>query len=176
MFILLCLTTTTITIKIQRESDANATAVEEAMKQSSEEVSEMAKQLDKELAAKEALEGSLRDLERKLVIEREKSKLSSKWKTSKKQWQKDTNKILRVMQQECNAVFAHNLHTVASSPLRADDCSSFASSTASRSTVKNTPQPQWIKPTTSYTSPLDLSLALDDTEAYVRSVVGGDEE
>ena len=57
------------------------------MKQSTEEVSEMAKQLDKELAVKVALEGSLRDLERKLAIEREKSKLSSKWKTDKKKWQ-----------------------------------------------------------------------------------------
>jgi hypothetical protein len=147
------------------------------MKQSTEEVSEMAKQLDKELAVKEALEGSLRDLERKLAIEREKSKLSSKWKTDKKKWQKDTNKILRGMQQECNAVFAHNMHVVANSPMRADDCSaSFASSTASRSTVKNTPQPPWVKPATSNSSPLDLSLALDDTAEFVRRIVEGDNE
>jgi hypothetical protein len=158
--------------QIQRESEANAAAVEEAMKQSAEEVSEMSKQLEKEMAAKEAVEGSLRNLERKLVIEREKSKLSSKWKASKKQWQNDTNKILLVMQQECNAVFAHNIHEVANSPKRNDDSSSFASSIAS--TVKNTPVNRWVKPTTSYTSPLDLSLALDDTEAYVRSVIEGE--
>lgn len=142
------------------------------MKESAENVSKISKQLDKELIAKEALESSLREVERKLVIEREKSKLSSKWKVSKKKWQKDTDKILRVMQKECNAVFSHNLQAVANSSRSADD-SSFASSVAS--TVKNTPYHRWEKPTTSFASPLDLSQALDDTESFVRSIVGGEE-
>jgi hypothetical protein len=169
-------------VQTQRECDKNTAVAEEAMQAAASEVSAVTEQLDKEAAARESLEGTVRELERKLVIERQKSKMSSEWMTNRKQWQAETNNLIASIQQECNTVFAQNIvrtespRSVAVSG--ADESSSMLDDvdlskiegTADVYPVHKTP---WKRETrTSYKSPLDVSQALDETEALVRSLVG----
>jgi len=192
--------------RAQRECDKNTAVAEEAMEAAASEVAAVTEQLDKETAARETLEGTVRELERKLVIESQKSKLSVEWMKSRKQWQKETNSLLASIQEECNAVFSQNMvattsaspRTVAavdekesslaaaSSSLQQSSSAVNSSSVLDTSTLSNienadpmAPLPTpWNKSkqigakTTSYNSPLDVTQAVDETEALVRSLLG----
>lgn len=199
--------------RVQRECDKSTAVAEEAMEAAASEVATVTEQLDKETAARESLEGTVRDLERKLVIESQKSKLSVEWMKSRKQWQKETNNLLASIQEECNAVFAQNMVAVPATPRRASaepgsstkqpneeqqqhspsSLSSLgasnnnASSVLDTSTISNieNADPTAPVPTpwndrkrgatvfrTSYNSPLDVTQAVDETEALVRSLLG----
>lgn len=198
---------------MQREFDKNTAVAEEAMQAAASEVAAVTEQLKMETTARESLQGTIHDLEHKLVTEQQKNKLSSEFMVNRKQWQRDTNNLIETIQQECNTVFTQNLirnrtespRSVAiidsnnsdieddkgnirlddndekSSTVQLDESylsriehGAGASVTDVAFPVHRTP---WKserftqKPTTSYNSPLDVSQALDETEALVRSLV-----
>lgn len=174
---------------MQRECDKNTAVAEEAMQAAASEVSAVTLQLDKETAVRETLEGAVRDLERKLVIEKQKSKLSSEWMVNRQDWQQETNNLISSIQQECNTVFAQNMLLQASSPrsvpaapddssplsLNDSDVSKIDGAAVNKSEgmafpVHRTPWKR-VASRTSYQSPLDVSHALDETEALVRSLL-----
>lgn len=180
---------------MQRECDKNTAVAEEAMKAAASELAAVTEQLDKESVAREALESNVRDLEHKLVTEQQKNKLSSEWMMNRKQWQRETNNLIEAIQQECNTVFTQNLmrtesprsvamvdvgddDTTGKSGLLDDSCLSRieqgvgTSITEMPFPVHRTPWKQRGDLKTSYNSPLDVSQALDETEALVRSLVG----
>lgn len=186
---------------MQRECDKSTAVAEEAMNAAALELATVTEQLDKELIARETLESNVRDLELKLLTEQQKSKLSSEWMMNRKQWQRETNSRIAAIQQECNTVFTQNLVRtesprsvvdgsscdadttgVAGMQLLDDSCLSRIEQGAGGVSISEMPFPvhrtPWKKQEgnapkkTSYNSPLDVSQALDETEALVRSLVG----
>jgi hypothetical protein len=187
---------------MQRECGESTAVAEEAMKAAAAELAVVTEQLDKESLARETLESNVRDLELKLVTEQQKNKLSSEWMMNRKQWQRETNQLIVAIQQECNTVFTQNLvrtdsprsvvdasscdagitgKSVADMQLLDDSCLSRIEQGAGGTSISEMPFPvhrtPWKKqkgdpPKTSYNSPLDVSQALDETEALVRSLVG----
>lgn len=195
---------------MQREFDKNTAVAEEAMQAAASEVAAVTEQLKMETTARESLQGTIHELEHKLVTEQQKNKLSSEFMMNRKQWQRDTNNLIETIQQECNTVFTQNLirnrtesprsvtiinnnndggngnmrledHDEKSSTVQLDESylsriehGAGASVTDVAFPVHRTP---WKsdrftqKATTSYNSPLDVSQALDETEALVRSLV-----
>jgi hypothetical protein len=180
---------------MQHECDKNTAVAEEAMKAAASELSAVTEQLDKESATRESLESNVRDLEHKLLTEKQKSKLSAEWMMNRKQWQRETNNLIVTIQQECNTVFAQNLDrresprsvtmvedacdedTTGKSGTLDDSCLSRIEQGVGTSIsemafpVHRTPWKLVDEPRTSYNSPLDVSQALDETEALVRSLV-----
>ena len=186
-------------MQMQRECETNTAVAEEAMQAAASEVSAVTEQLDKETAARESLQGSVRDLELQLVKERQTMKLSStEWMTNRAKWQRETNTLIASIQQDCNTVFAQNMHHVRTASPRsvlAGDATNDSTSTeiphdtsndlSKIESVGGSPaemtllafhQTPWkrvqLRAATSYKSPLDVSHALDETEALVRSLVG----
>jgi hypothetical protein len=196
---------------MQREFDKNTAVAEEAMQAAASEVAAVTEQLKIETTARESLQGTIHELEHKLVTEQQKNKLSSELMMNRKQWQRDTNNLIETIQQECNTVFTQNLirnrtgsprsvtiinnndneddkrntrhddHDEKSSMVQLDESylsriehGAGASVTDVAFPVHRTP---WKsdrvtqKATTSYNSPLNVSQALDETEALVRSLV-----
>ena len=175
---------------MQRECDQNTAIAEEAMHTAAAEVSTMTKQLDKETTARETLENNIRELEHKLVTEKQKSKLSTEFMMNRKQWRRETNNLIASIQQECNTVFAQNIvrtegpRSVTTvrmteeevkdikSGLLDDSCLSRIEQGAGISMsdvafpVHRTPWKRDGNPKTSYNSPLDVSQALDETCWY----------
>lgn len=121
------------------------------------------------MAAREQLEGNVRELEKTLTIERQRSKLSERWMTDRKQWNKETRDLLASIQEECNAVFSQNL--AAHKSMLLSSPTSVVTSTPDDESIFSLDQPWLSKPTTSYASPLDVSHAIDETEAMVRSMM-----
>jgi hypothetical protein len=116
-------------------------------------------------------------LERNLVMERQKNQLSSsEWMTHRKKWQAETNQLSASIQQECNTVFAQNMvgeRTQSPNSVAAADESSILDpgDWSKSSPATFSPITPWKR--TSYKSPLDVSQALDETEAMVRSLLSG---
>lgn len=149
------------------------------------EVATVTEQLDKEAATREALEGTVRDLERKLVIEGEKSRLASDYMTSRKKWQDETNNLLASIQEECNTIFDQNMVAtesprtvvaVADESSILDDLSNIMENINPKTSTKPTPKKSttWKEAVsfTPFTSSLEVDKALDETEALVRNLIG----
>ena len=196
---------------MQREFDKNTAVAEEAMQAAASEVAAITEQLKMETTARESLQGTIRELEHKVVTEQQKNKLSSEFMINRKQWQRDTNNLIETIQQECNTVFTQTLIrnrtesprsvTIISNDnagdkrnMRLDDADDKSSivqldeSYLSRiehgagASVTDVAFPVHRTPwksnkftqkasTTSYNSPLDVSQALDETEALVQSLI-----
>jgi hypothetical protein len=181
----------------QREGSKNMAVAQEAMEAAAAEVATVNGQLDKESAARENLEGQIRELERKLIIEAQKSKLSSQWMTSRKQWQEETNTLLSSIQEECNTIFTQNMVRAStghggSSPrsVAIDDttqsvihledeskdyggCEERFGATSSNSFFPISQRHHLASgDPILYANKLDVSHAVDETEALVRSIMG----
>jgi hypothetical protein len=195
---------------MQREFDKNTAVAEEAMQAAASEVAVVTEQLKMETTARESLQGTIHELEHKLVTEQQKNKLSSEFMMNRKQWQRDTNNLIETIQQECNTVFTQNLirnrtesprcvtiinnenegdkgslgledNDEKSSTVQLDESYLSRLEHGAGASVNDVAFPvhrtPWksdrftVKATTSYNSPLDVSQALDETEALVRSLV-----
>jgi hypothetical protein len=200
---------------MQRECDKSTAIAEEALQAAASEVSAINDQLDKEVTARETLQNTIRELEHKLVSEKQKNTLSAELIFNRKQWQRDTNNLIVSIQQECNTVFTQSLtrdrtesprsvttvndntdinndvknridknydksNTV--TQLNDDSCLSRIEHGAGATMIdvafpihrtpwKRDGTSTIIAKSTSYNSPLDVSQALDETEALVRSLV-----
>jgi hypothetical protein len=185
---------------MQRECDKSTGVAEEAMEAAASELAAVTEQLDKESLAREVLESSVCDLKLKLVAEQQKNKLSSELMMNWKQWQRETNNLIVTIQQECNSVFTKKLvrtdghrsvvdastsgadttdKSVVGTQLLDDSCLSHIEQggTCLSDVLFPVHRTPWKKqsgnpPKTSYSSPLNVSQALDETEAMVRSLVG----
>ena len=196
---------------MQREFDKNTAVAEEAMQAAASEVAAITEQLKMETTARESLQGTIHELEHKVVTEQQKNKLSSEFMINRKQWQRDTNNLIETIQQECNTVFTQTLIrnrtesprsvTIISNDnagdkrnMRLDDADDKSSTVqldesylsriehGAGASVTDVAFPVHRTPwksnkftqkaaTTSYNSPLDVSQALDETEALVQSLI-----
>ena len=101
----------------------------------------------------------------------------------RKSWDREQKNIIASLQQGCNAVFeetlaSHKTPSPTSVAAAEMDDSLFSSTGGGLDDSTVVPKTPWKdawteKPTTSYASPLDMSHAIDETEAIVRNMLDG---
>lgn len=158
------------------------------------------KQLDIQSNSRENLERRALDLERQLAVEREKSRTVEDLKRSKKHWQEKTSQLVESLQKECNAVFDRQnkdpVVFLSPGPAHLEkenrtvlktikgDASTLANISVedrlrsvqrSRSNRKSRHSTS-LQPDINLflQSPIQLNRTLDETEAFVQSLLGDD--
>lgn len=167
--------------QIQRECDKSTAVIEEAMRSAEKEAAEVTEQFNKEAQARESLEGTVRELERKLAMESQKGRLASQHMKTQKQWQEETNNLIASIQHECNEIFQQNLVSTTSDSPRTVMVADDSSILEELSTFGATKSAGIMKPSTTfkeamaftpYKPSLEVDKALEETEALVRSLMG----
>lgn len=133
---------------------------EEVMQAAVEEAALTAKQLDREMKARQKLEDRILDLDRQMGKEGRTN--------HKEKWLTDTMALIESVQKECNSIFDRTktigqAYTNSTKPMRPMEGASLAFENAS-------PLPSSSAP--AFSSPSQINSALDETEALVRSLMG----
>jgi phenylalanyl-tRNA synthetase alpha subunit len=145
----------------RRESEKNASVVDEVMQAAASEVS--------------SLEAKVDELESQLSSERKKNERG----LDRKKWKNETNSLLSSIQQECNSIFRNKMMPVQSSPsprtvVDEDDDNEVDLSVVALDQTQDhvlRTMVDW-SPVTSAAA-VDVDQTLDETEAIVRSLMEG---
>lgn len=163
--------------------------LEKSFKDAVAELSSYHKQLDEHSAARERLERTVSELKRQLAVEQRKTKFVDAFKIKQKQWRAETQDLIISIQEECNSVFqskisdlpkeSSSLQVMTKNDQPTESAGTTTLSTGNdTSTYRPSPVPKTNTTTTLSTSfdilqsPVLVNKTLDETEAFVQSLLG----
>ena len=129
---------------------------EEVIQAAVSEANSTAQQLQREIQAREKVQATLRELQEN------QSRL-----TQQVEWQADTAALLDTIQQECNAVFDRRKPSTTTPVVDFDHMMTTSKITADSADMGKTASAHALLPH-------EVDKALEETEAIVRSLMGGD--